>query len=245
MEDNRGTWVDAWVSFQGVHIAHIIGGQTYFAHADQVGTTFMVTDENGNVVQGAAAKVSPARGAGASGESGEGGSDVASLGLVSRDVAPRQPGSPTFSFCHAAGLGGPRMAGTSSPAAREGGAAGRMARRRKAAHQVQAGSTRFPTAWAAAFRSHRQSPLADLTGLSRIEGELGLDHYEGHQWLGWHHHVCLVTMAYAFLRFEQARLKKTSGATWSLPRVRRQLLARLIRLSGRCAWCLTEFTDTS
>ena len=47
------------------------------------------------------------------------------------------------------------------------------------------------------------------------------------------------------LCFEQARLKKTSGATWSLPRVRRQLLARLIRLSGRCAWCLTEFTDTS
>ncbi len=50
-ENNRGTWVDAWVSFQGVHIAHIIGGQTYFAHADRVGTTFMVTDENGNVVQ--------------------------------------------------------------------------------------------------------------------------------------------------------------------------------------------------
>ncbi len=43
-----------------------------------------------------------------------------------------------------------------------------------------------------------------------LKGELGLDHYEGCQWLGWHHHVCLVTMAYAFLRFEQARLKKNS-----------------------------------
>src|SRR5579875_2542003 len=94
MEDNRGTWVDAWVSFQGVHIAHIIGGQTYFAHADRVGTTFMATDKNGNVVQGAAAKVSPARGAGASGESGEGGSDVVGLGLVSRDVAPKAAGEP-------------------------------------------------------------------------------------------------------------------------------------------------------
>jgi len=41
-----------------------------------------------------------------------------------------------------------------------------------------------------------------------LKGELGLDHYEGRQWLGWHHHVCLVTMAYAFLRSEQARLKK-------------------------------------
>jgi SRSO17 transposase len=42
-----------------------------------------------------------------------------------------------------------------------------------------------------------------------LKEELGLDHYEGRQWLGWHHHVCLVTMAYAFLRSEQARLKKS------------------------------------
>lgn len=41
-----------------------------------------------------------------------------------------------------------------------------------------------------------------------LKEELGLDHYEGRQWLGWHHHVCLVSMAYAFLRSEQARLKK-------------------------------------
>jgi SRSO17 transposase len=41
-----------------------------------------------------------------------------------------------------------------------------------------------------------------------LKEELGLDHYEGRQWLGWHHHVCLVTIAYAFLRTEQARLKK-------------------------------------
>jgi hypothetical protein len=41
-----------------------------------------------------------------------------------------------------------------------------------------------------------------------LKEELGLDHYEGRQWLGWHHHVCLVTMAYGFLRTEQARLKK-------------------------------------
>ena len=41
-----------------------------------------------------------------------------------------------------------------------------------------------------------------------LKEELGLDHYEGHQWFGWHHHVCLVSIAYAFLRSEQARLKK-------------------------------------
>jgi SRSO17 transposase len=43
-----------------------------------------------------------------------------------------------------------------------------------------------------------------------LKDELGLDHFEGRQWLGWHHHVTLVTLAYAFLRSEQARLKKNS-----------------------------------
>ena len=41
-----------------------------------------------------------------------------------------------------------------------------------------------------------------------LKEELGLDHYEGRHWLGWHHHICLVNVAYAFLRSEQARLKK-------------------------------------
>jgi len=41
-----------------------------------------------------------------------------------------------------------------------------------------------------------------------LKGELGLDHFEGRHWLGWHHHVTLVSMAFAFLRVEQARSKK-------------------------------------
>jgi SRSO17 transposase len=41
-----------------------------------------------------------------------------------------------------------------------------------------------------------------------LKEELGLDHYEGRQWLDWHHHVSLVSIACAFLRSEQARLKK-------------------------------------
>lgn len=41
-----------------------------------------------------------------------------------------------------------------------------------------------------------------------MKEELGLDHYEGRHWLGWHHHVTLVAIAYAFLRTEQARIKK-------------------------------------
>ncbi len=43
-----------------------------------------------------------------------------------------------------------------------------------------------------------------------LKEELGLDHFEGRHWLGWHHHVTLVSMAFAFLRLEQARAKKNS-----------------------------------
>ncbi len=41
-----------------------------------------------------------------------------------------------------------------------------------------------------------------------LREELGLEHYEGRHRLGWHHHVCPVSIAYAFLRSEQARLKR-------------------------------------
>jgi len=41
-----------------------------------------------------------------------------------------------------------------------------------------------------------------------LKEELGLDHYEGRHWLGWHHHVTLVSLAFAFLRIEQTQAKK-------------------------------------
>jgi len=43
-----------------------------------------------------------------------------------------------------------------------------------------------------------------------LKDELGLDHFEGRGWLGWHHHVTLVSLAFCFLRSEQARSKKNS-----------------------------------
>ena len=37
----------------------------------------------------------------------------------------------------------------------------------------------------------------------QLKGELGLDHYEGRSYLGWHHHTALVTTAHAFLTEER------------------------------------------
>jgi hypothetical protein len=55
----------------------------------------------------------------------------------------------------------------------------------------------------------------------QLKEELGLDHYEGRGWPGWHHHVTLVCLAYAFLLWERRRLKKTPVPT--LPEARRCL----------------------
>lgn len=37
----------------------------------------------------------------------------------------------------------------------------------------------------------------------QLKGELGLDHYEGRSYAGWHHHCALVTLAHAFLTEER------------------------------------------
>ena len=41
-----------------------------------------------------------------------------------------------------------------------------------------------------------------------MKGEVGLDHFEGRSWQGWHHHVTLVTLAYVFLTLEKMAAKK-------------------------------------
>lgn len=41
-----------------------------------------------------------------------------------------------------------------------------------------------------------------------LKDELGLDHFEGRSWRGWHHHVVLVLLAYAFLQSLRRQQKK-------------------------------------
>ena len=41
-----------------------------------------------------------------------------------------------------------------------------------------------------------------------MKGEVGLDHFEGRSWQGFHHHVTLVTIAYVFLKLERMGNKK-------------------------------------
>jgi SRSO17 transposase len=42
----------------------------------------------------------------------------------------------------------------------------------------------------------------------QLKEELGLDHYEGRSWNGWHHHVTMVMLAHSFLTLETLRSKK-------------------------------------
>jgi SRSO17 transposase len=49
-----------------------------------------------------------------------------------------------------------------------------------------------------------------------LKDELGLDHFEGRSWQGWHHHVTLVLLAYAFLQHLRLKAGK-KGAPNSRP----------------------------
>ena len=52
----------------------------------------------------------------------------------------------------------------------------------------------------------------------QMKEELGLDHFEGRSWRGWHHHVTLVLLAYAFLASARRAGKKGAAgrrSRWS------------------------------
>ena len=51
-----------------------------------------------------------------------------------------------------------------------------------------------------------------------LKTELGLDHFEGRSYVGWHHHVVLSAVAYAFLQIERRRRRAEPSLTF--PQVR-------------------------
>jgi SRSO17 transposase len=50
-----------------------------------------------------------------------------------------------------------------------------------------------------------------------LKDELGLDHYEGRGWRGFHHHGVLCIAAYAFLAAERARLSPPAPLAFLQP----------------------------
>jgi len=90
----------------------------------------------------------------------------------------------------------------------------------------------------------QDADLEDLVGLVKLrwrierdyeelKGELGLDHYEGRGWRGFHHHGVLCIAAYAFLAAERARLSPPQALAFlhapALPRGFRPRGAALAR----------------
>ena len=92
-----------------------------------------------------------------------------------------------------------------------------------------------------------------------MKGELGLDHYEGRSFVGWHHHVTVVLACYAFLVAETVRSfpprtpgKQSTTRSQTRPELHyrdslitmRITLVRevLVRWLPRCPACLRDFT---
>jgi SRSO17 transposase len=51
----------------------------------------------------------------------------------------------------------------------------------------------------------------------QMKEELGLDHFEGRSWNGWHHHVTLVMLAHGFLQRERRRRRDKSPLDAAAP----------------------------
>jgi hypothetical protein len=84
-------------------------------------------------------------------------------------------------------------------------------------------------------------------GYQQMKEELGLNHFEGRSWRGFHHHAALVMLAYGFLTLEQLRAKEAlvqpgkksdPQPRITLPAVRRAL-EKLLRPVAKpdCAYC--------
>ena len=57
-----------------------------------------------------------------------------------------------------------------------------------------------------------------------MKEELGLDHFEGRSWRGFHHHAALVLLAFGFLALEQRRAQARRDPAPAAPKKRRSPL---------------------
>jgi hypothetical protein len=70
-------------------------------------------------------------------------------------------------------------------------------------------------------------PLTIERDYQELKSELGLHHYEGRNWRGFHHHASLRIAAYGFLMRERLRSKKTPLDSKRLPYPKASAHARL------------------
>ncbi len=84
-------------------------------------------------------------------------------------------------------------------------------------------------------------------GYQQMKEELGLGHFEGRSWRGFHHHAALVVLAHGFLLLERHRGEEhpvqpgKKGGRWqplTLPAIRRGLQNLLLPLAKPgCPYC--------
>jgi SRSO17 transposase len=92
------------------------------------------------------------------------------------------------------------------------------------------------------------TPIVELVRLAKLrwrieqdyrelKGALGLDHFEGRSFPGWHHHVTLVAVAHGFLTLERLRRPETGRVGVTLWQLLEQLQVLLACWAGVCPLC--------
>ena len=72
-------------------------------------------------------------------------------------------------------------------------------------------------------------------GYQQMKEELGLDHHEGRSWRGFHHHACLVMLAFGFLALEREREERDPARPGKRGLAARRSRSR--RSDGHCNGC--------
>ena len=77
--------------------------------------------------------------------------------------------------------------------------------------------------------AHQRWPIEQQ--YSELKTELGLDHFEGRSYLGWHRHIALGAVAHAFLQMERRRRVRTPLTFPQIHALVQEILAGLLILS--------------